>query len=214
VLEGKGAKVALLVTEGYKDTLQVRRSQVPGMLTRFIATAKSLTTSHTGGLAGWIVWPKPTPLAPLELTIEVPGRIATNGAEVRPFDGALLRDRLARLKADPPESITVSLINSFANATHEHAVADILREELPGVPLSLSCEVLPEIMEYERTVTAVANAYVKPVLERYLGSLQARLGATELRVLRSDGGLASVAVAKEHCASLLYSVGWNIAHCA
>ncbi|KAI0035796.1 Hydantoinase/oxoprolinase-domain-containing protein [Vararia minispora EC-137] len=187
ILEGKGAHVALLVTEGYKDILQVRRSQVPG------------------GLAGWIVWPKPTPLAPLELTIEVPGRIATDGTEVRPLDGVLLRERLAPLKASLPESITVSLINSFANPAHERAVADILHDELPGVPLSLSSDILPEIMEYERTVTTVANAYVKPTLEKYLGSLQERLGRTELRVLRSDGGLASVAVAKEHCASLLYS---------
>jgi 5-oxoprolinase (ATP-hydrolysing) len=166
----------------------------------------SILSKRLGGLAGWIVWPKPTPLAPLDLTIEVPGRISTDGCVVRPFDREQLRARLVSLKDAHPESITVSLINSFANNEHELAVAELLREELPGIPLSLSCEILPEIMEYERTVTTVANAYIKPTLERYLSSLQDKLGETELRVVRSDGGLASVGIAKEHCASLLYSV--------
>ncbi|KAI0320578.1 Hydantoinase/oxoprolinase-domain-containing protein [Amylostereum chailletii] len=187
ILEGKGAKVALLVTEGYKDILQVRRSQVPG------------------GLAGWIVWPKPTPLASLEMTIEVPGRVETAGNVVRPLNENVLRARLARLKASPPESITISLINSFANDIHEQRVAEIVQEEMPGIPISLSSQIFPEIMEYERTVTTVANAYVKPILGQYLERLQVRLGKTEVRVLQNDGGLASVKVAKEHCASLLYS---------
>ncbi|KAF9021681.1 hypothetical protein BDZ89DRAFT_1071218 [Hymenopellis radicata] len=189
VLEGKGARVALLVTEGYKDILQVRRSHVPG------------------GLAGWIVWPKPVPLAPLEMTIEVSGRISSSGEIVRPFDEAALRASLSRLKqlSDPPQSITISLINSFANPCHERQVADVVKSEWPGLPLSLSSEILPEIMEYERTVTTVANAYVKPVIGTYLQTLQEKLGKTELRVLRSDGGLAGVKVAVDHCASLLYS---------
>uniref|UniRef100_A0A0W0FFU6 PI-PLC Y-box domain-containing protein n=1 Tax=Moniliophthora roreri TaxID=221103 RepID=A0A0W0FFU6_MONRR len=189
ILEGKGATVALLVTEGYKDILQVRRSQVPG------------------GLAGWIVWPKPKPLAPLELTIEVPGRISSNGEVVRPLDEAELRMRLQKLKSlpKPPESITVSLMNSFANSIHEKEVASIVESEFPGIPLSLSHQVLPEIMEYERTVTTVANSYIKPVVGRYLENLQHKLGKTELRVLRSDGGLAGVNIAREQCANLLYS---------
>lgn len=78
--------------------------------------------------------------------------------------------------------------------------------EFPGLPLSLSSDILPEIMEYERTVTTVANAYVKPVVHRYLANLEARLQGTEVKVLRSDGGLSSADVAKEHCATLLYSV--------
>ncbi|KAF5357830.1 hypothetical protein D9756_001803 [Leucocoprinus leucothites] len=200
VLEGRGATVALLVTEGYKDILQVRRSHVPG------------------GLAGWITWPKPEPLAPLELTIEVPGRISSTGEIIRPFDPSLLLSRLSKLKhtlssnnTNPthpkPESITISLINSFANPIHEHQVASLVRSEFPDIPISLSSDVLPEIMEYERTVTTVANAYVKPVVGRYLKNLEERLveGRTDVKVLRSDGGLSSAGVAKEHCASLLYS---------
>ncbi|KXN87731.1 5-oxoprolinase [Leucoagaricus sp. SymC.cos] len=189
VLEGKGATVALLVTEGYKDILQVRRSHVPG------------------GLAGWITWPKPEPLAPLELTIEVPGRVSSSGEIIRPFNADLLLTRLSKLKTSnlKPESITISLINSFANPIHEHQVAQIVRSEFPDIPISLSSDVLPEIMEYERTVTTVANAYVKPVVHRYLANLEKRLKGTDVKVLRSDGGLSSASVAKDHCASLLYS---------
>ncbi|KAF7777449.1 hypothetical protein Agabi119p4_3521 [Agaricus bisporus var. burnettii] len=189
VLEGKGASVALLVTEGYKDILQIRRSHVPG------------------GLAGWITWSKPEPLAPLELTIEVPGRISSSGEVVRPFDAELLRTRLQKLKNSKtrPESITISLINSFANPTHERQVAQLVRTEFPGIPLSLSSDVLPEIMEYERTVTTVANAYVKPVVHRYLANLETALKDIPVNVLRSDGGLSGASIAKEHCATLLYS---------
>ncbi|KAJ7079953.1 Hydantoinase/oxoprolinase-domain-containing protein [Mycena belliarum] len=188
ILEGKGARVALLVSEGYRDTLQVRRSQVPG------------------GLAGWIVWPKPTPLVSLELTAEVPGRIATDGLVVRPFDEAALEKALEPLKALAPESICVSLINSFANAEHELATLPVIKRVFPGLPVTLSSSLVPEIYEFERTVTTAANAYVRPQLESYLHNLQAQLGPeTPLRVLRSDGGLASVESAKELCANLLYS---------
>ncbi|KAF5376570.1 hypothetical protein D9757_008258 [Collybiopsis confluens] len=189
VLEGKGARVALLVTEGYKDVLQVRRSHIPG------------------GLAGWIVWPKPEPLVDLELTIEVPGRISTSGDIVHPFDPVLLSSRLARLKAleHPPESFTISLVNAFASPVHEHAVRDLVLREFPGIPISISSEVLPEMGEYERALTSVVTSYVKPVVGRYVENLQEKLGDTELRVLRSDGGLTSGDIAKDHCANLLYS---------
>lgn len=117
-----------------------------------------------------------------------------------------MRERLKKLKSQPPESITIALINSFANSIHEHEVAKVLRSEFPGLPLSLSSIVLPEMMEYERTMTTVVNAYVRPTVETYLGYLSERLGEADLRVLRSDGGLASVGAAKEQCANLLYSV--------
>lgn len=143
-----------------------------------------------------------------EQTVEVPGRISSSGEIIRPFDAELLRTRLQKLKisATKPESITISLINSFANPIHEQQVAAVARAEFPGVPLSLSSEVLPEIMEYERTVTTVANAYVKPVVHQYLENLEYRLKDTQVKVLRSDGGLSSASIAKEHCATLLYSV--------
>ena len=99
ILEQKGAKVALVVTEGYRDVLQTRRSQIPG------------------GLATWIIWKKPEPLAPLEMTIEAPGRISTDGKEIYPFDPKAFEERLKRILPYKPDAITVSLLNSFANPT-------------------------------------------------------------------------------------------------
>ncbi|KAF7316917.1 hypothetical protein HMN09_00425800 [Mycena chlorophos] len=189
LLESKGAKVALIVTEGYRDTLQTRRSQVPG------------------GLASWITWKKPEPLAPLEATIEAPGRIANDGTEVRPFDAALFAERLQTLHKHKPEAITVSLINAFANPVHEQAVLRVLADIMPDIPVSLSSDVLPEVMEYERAVTTVCNSYLKPTVHAYLHNLLAALeGKTKhLRVLRSDGGLSSVALATHFPVALALS---------
>jgi 5-oxoprolinase (ATP-hydrolysing) len=134
--------------------------------------------------------------------------MSSSGQIIRPLDEPVLRSRLEILKTlpQPPESITISLINSFADSSHEDEVAKIVHSEFPHIPLSLSSQVLPEMMEYERTVTTVANAYVKPLVGRYLENLQKELGDIGLRVLKSDGGLASVNMAKEHPVNLLYSV--------
>jgi len=145
----------------------------------------------------------------------VPGRISSTGEIIRPFDETLLRARLSKLRSIPnlkPEAITISLINSFTNPIHEHQTASVVRSEFPDLPVSLSSDVLPEIMEYERTVTAVANSYVKPVIGKYLVSLEERLKDVDIKVLRSDGGLSTASVAKENCASLLYSVS-GVAFC-
>ncbi|KAJ7178558.1 5-oxoprolinase [Mycena crocata] len=189
ILEGQGAKVALIVTEGYRDLLQTRRSQVPG------------------GLASWITWKKPDPLAPLEATIEAPGRMATDGTEVRPFDAALFAERLQSLVVLKPEAITVSLMNSFSNPSHEQAVLHVLADVLPDIPVSLSSDVLPELMEYERAVTTVCNSYVKPKVSLYLNNLLKSLeGKTKhLRILRSDGGLSSVSLATQFPVTLALS---------
>lgn len=179
ILERKGARVALIVTEGYKDILQTRRSQVPG------------------GLASWIIWPKPEPLAPLELTVEAPGRLASDGTEVRPFDKALFRERLEGVKKQKPDAVTISLLNSFANPEHERKACDIVSEVLPSAQVSISSEVLPEYMEYERTITTVVNSYVEPRVSHYVNNLLTSLKARtkHLRILRSDGGLSSVSLA-------------------
>ena len=179
ILEQKGAKVALVVTEGYKDILQTRRSQVPG------------------NLASWIVWPKPEPLAPLELTVEAPGRLATDGTEVRAFDEAIFEERFRPIVEQKPDAVTVSLINSFANPIHEEAVKRVVTKLLPYTSVSISSEVLPELMEYERTITTVVNSYVEPSVRRYLSNLLHSLEgkAKHLRILRSDGGLSSVSLA-------------------
>jgi len=134
------------------------------------------------------------------------------GEIIRPFDETLLRACLSRLKSIrnlKPEAITILLINSFTKPIHEHQAASVVGSESPDLPVSLSSDVLPEII---RTVTIVANSYVKPVIRRYLVSVEERLKDMDVKVLRSDGGLSTASVAKENCASLLYSVS-GVAFC-
>ncbi|MFZ9395047.1 MAG: hydantoinase/oxoprolinase family protein [Erythrobacter sp.] len=191
VLEGKGAKVGLVTTEGYRDIMQIARSFVPG------------------GLAAWIVWPKPTPLARLEDTVEVPGRMGADGREVRPLDEAAVRAALKKLKGQGIEALTVSLINAYVNGVHEQRIGEIAAEELPGIPVSLSHEVLPEMQEYERTLSTVANAAVRPVVSKYVSNLRNKLEDEGLKgrlsLLRSDGGLMSSQKAEEHPVNILMS---------
>jgi len=191
VLEGKGARVGLVTTEGYRQILQVARSYVPG------------------GLAGWIIWPKPEPLAALDDTVEVRERIGARGEIVRELDEASVREALRHLKRRAVEAITVSLINAYANPTHERRIREIAKEEAPGLPVSLSSEILPEMREYERTITTVVNSYVRPTVARYLSSLRSELksrgvGAL-LKLLRSDGGLMSFEAAEEAPVNMLLS---------
>ncbi len=191
VLEGKGARVGLVTTEGYRHILQIARSFVPG------------------GLAGWIIWPKPAPLAALEDTVTIKGRIDAEGQEVRPLDEADIRMQLGVLKAQGVEAVTVSLINAYVNGAHEARVGELAEEILPGVPVSLSHLVLPEMQEYERTLTTVANAAVRPVVGRYVSNLRERLAGEgmngKLSLLRSDGGLMSAQKAEEQPVNILMS---------
>ncbi len=191
MLEGKGARVGLVTTAGYRQVMQIARSFVPG------------------GLAGWIVWPKPQPLARLEDTVEIAGRMDAFGNEVRATDDADIRAQLETLTAQGVEALTVSLVNAYLNGAHERRVAELAAEILPGVPLSLSHVVLPEMQEYERTLTTVANAAVRPVVGRYVRSLRDKLAAAgcpaPLLLLRSDGGLMPSAKAEEHPVALLMS---------
>ncbi|MGY1827074.1 hydantoinase/oxoprolinase family protein [Blastococcus sp. SYSU DS0541] len=191
ILEGKGARVGLVTTRGFRQVLQIARSYVPG------------------GLAGWIIWPKPEPLAALENTVEIDERIASDGAVVRPLDEDDVRAQLAKLQAAGIEALAVSLINSFADPAHERRVAELAAELLPGIPVSLSSDVLPELREYERTLTTVANGYVQPQVKRYVQNLagQLRAGGVEgsLAILRSDGGLSSADKAIDAPVTMLLS---------
>ena len=191
VLEGKGARVGLVTTEGYRHIMQIARSYVPG------------------GLAAWIIWPKPQPLAALEDTVTVKGRMDADGNEYRPFNEASARSALTTLKDQGVEAITVSLINAYVNGDHERKVGKLAAEIMPGIPISLSHEVLPEMQEYERTLTTVANAAVRPVVSNYLSNLRSKLTdqgfAGRLSLLRSDGGLMTSNKAEEHPVNILMS---------
>ena len=191
ILEGKGARVGLVTTDGFRQVLQIARSFVPG------------------GLAGWIIWPKPEPLAALEDTVEVRGRMGSKGEIVTPLDEDDVRVQLRKLSQQGVEALSVSLINSYANSEHEQRIGEIAAEELPGIAVSLSSSVLPELREYERTITTVANAYVQPQVARYVANLESQLknsGASgKLFILKSDGGLVSAGTAADNPVSVMMS---------
>ncbi len=191
VLTGTGAKVGLVTTEGYKQVLQIARSFVPG------------------GLGGWVIYQKSEPMAPLELTIEAQERVGADGTIVKELDEASLRESLSTLSSQNIEALTVCLINSFTNPVHEEKVREISNELLPQIPVSLSSDVIPEMQEYERTVTTVTNSYVRPRVESYIRNLEeeleSRMEGVTLNILRSDGGLASAASAANYPVNLLMS---------
>ena len=183
VLEEKGAKVGLLVTENFEQILHMARSQTPGPL------------------AGWIIMEKPDPLADLELTRGIVERIDARGEIVTPIDEAAARQSIRELIERGVESITISLLHSYANPTHERRLKALVDEIGPEVPVSVSSEILPEFREYERTLVTVMNAYVGPSMRRYLSNLEDKLKGMEfaphVHIVRSDGGLMSVQRASE-----------------
>ena len=191
ILTGRGARVGLITTRGYRQMLQIARSYVPG------------------GLGGWVIYNKSDPMAPLECTREIPERIGADGSVVEPLDEAATRRALEELKAQGIQALTVSLINSFTNSAHERRVAELAAEVMPDIPVSISSEVIPEMQEYERTITTVANSYVRPEVSRYVDSLQreldSRMNDTRLSILRSDGGLSTAAAAAKFPVNLLMS---------
>ncbi len=191
VLEEKGARVGLLVTENFEQVLHLARSQTPGPL------------------AGWMIMQKPDPLADLEHTRGVPERIDARGRVLRPLDETRAREAIRELLDAGVESITVSLMHSYANDTHEQRLRALVLETGADVPVSLSCEILPEFREYERTLVTVMNAYVRPSMRRYLQSLDDKLRAVDLNasvhIVRSDGGLMSIARASDSPAHTMLS---------
>ncbi|OQD75118.1 hypothetical protein PENDEC_c008G01336 [Penicillium decumbens] len=190
VLEGKGARTALVVTAGHKDILALRRSQIPG------------------GLGAWLHWMPPEPIVPLERVVQCKERMSVHGEQVTPIDIDDLRNGLHELAKQKPEAVAISLLNSHSNHEHERVVSQVVREELGSdVAVICSADVLREVGEYERTVTTCANTLVKPVVQKYLRNLSEVL-ATEsetIRVLKSDGGLTSLNLASELPVNILMS---------
>jgi len=191
VLTGSGARCGLVTTKGYRQVLQIARSFVPG------------------GLGGWVIYNKSLPMAPLACTIEANERVGAKGDIVTKLDEKHLRKQLQSLRSKNIEALTVSLVNAYANDVHEKRIKVIAGEELPGIPVSLSSEVVPEMQEYERTVTTVANSYVRPRVQKYVHNLTTKLASNsknvKLHILRSDGGLASAKSAEEYPVNLLMS---------
>ena len=191
VLEEKGAKVGLLVTENFEQLLHLARSQTPGPL------------------AGWMIMQKPDPLADLALTRGIAERVDARGRIVRPLDESAARAAILELLEAGIESLTISLLHAYANDTHERRLKALLEETGSDVPVSLSSEILPEFREYERTLVTVMNAYVRPSMRRYLRNLDEKLKGlnfdARVHIVRSDGGLMSVDRATESPAHTMLS---------
>tara|TARA_Y100000741_G_scaffold5057_1_gene4255 strand:+ start:680 stop:2740 length:2061 start_codon:yes stop_codon:yes gene_type:complete len=193
VLTGKGAKVGLITTKGYRQVLQVARSFCPG------------------GLGGWVSYVKTPLLAPLELTIEADERMGADGQSVSPLDKDLFKKDLELLSSkNKIEALTICFINSYVNGQHEIEAKEIAKKVLGDIPISISSEVVPEMQEYERAETTVVNSYVRPQVSKYVTNLQNSLqdkmsDDVNLAILRSDGGLASGRAAAESPVNLLLS---------
>lgn len=181
IIERKGAVTALLTTEGFGDVLEMGRE------IRY---------------APYDIFAEfPEPLVPRHRRLEVQERVRADGKVLIPLAEEEARAVVRHLPGLGVDSVAVCLLNSFENPAHELALKQIVQEELPGLSLSISYEVLPQIREYERTSTTVANAYVKPLVERYLRRLAGRLAglgfAGRLFIMLSSGGVTSVETAAE-----------------
>ncbi len=180
VLERRGAITALVTTAGFRDVLELRRLRIPRMYEPF--------------------WRKPDPLVPRRLRLEVSERMAADGTEIRPLDPDEVRVIAARLRDAGVESVAVCFLHSYLHPEHEECAGAVLREELPGVAISLSSEILREQREYERSATTVVNAYVRPLMERYLGDIRRGLDAAgvdgPLTIMQSSGGVMTADDAK------------------
>jgi len=166
LLERKGARTALVTTEGFEDVIVIGRQTRRELYNIFVA--------------------RPEPLVPDGLRFGVPERTIYDGSIERPLDRGQLERLVQDLRSKNVESVAVSLLYSFANPEHENAILCAL--EPLGVPVSLSSRILPEYREYERTSTTVINAYLAPLMGRYLLRLQERLAGSRLRVMQSNGG--------------------------
>lgn len=189
ILEQKGALCGLITTHGFRDVLELRRLRMPQLYR--------------------LDWAKPPVLVRRYLRREVHERIASDGSVLVPLDDDEVLRVGGWLVEQGIEALAVTLLNSYVNPEHERRIGALLREAFPGVPVSLSAEILPEIQEYERTSTTVVNAYVQPVVESYIGRLRATLDSggfsAPLLIMQSNGGLTSSRKAAENPVRIIES---------
>ncbi len=176
LIERKGARTALIVTEGFRDSVEMAYEN------RFEQYDVNVD--------------RPRPLVPRSLRLPVRERLSAGGEALIPLDEQSVRDLVPVLRENGVESVAIGLIHAYANPAHEQRVAAILGEAFPDLPISLSSEVCPEIREYERQSTTCANAYVQPLIGRYLTRLDARLReqgfACPFFLMTSGGGLTTL----------------------
>ena len=177
ILEGKGARTALVTTRGFRDVLEFRRIRVPRLYRP--------------------LYVKPPPLVPRDLRLEVTERLDASGEIIVPLDEDDVMRAIGVLVRERVEAVAVCFLHCYANAAHEQRVGALLHDHLPGVFVTLSSDILPEIREYERTSTAVINAYIGPIVSRYVRALDAALRAEgiegRLLIMQSSGGILDAA---------------------
>jgi N-methylhydantoinase A len=179
IIERKGARTALLTTQGFRDVLAM------GNESRYDQYDLNIVL--------------PEPLVPRHLRLPVPERLDNEGRVLLPLDAEAVRAIVPVLKREGVESVAIGFLHAFVNAAHERAARDVLAAELPDLPISLSSEVSPEMREWERFSTTAANAYVQPLMARYLRRLEAGLRemglAAPVFLMLSGGGLTTVETA-------------------
>ncbi len=191
LIERKGAKTGLITTAGFRDVLEIARIERPDE-----------------GLYDFLV-DTPEPLVPRYLRVEVDERVGSKGEIVRPLDEQSVVRAVNYLREQRVETIAVCLLFSFLNPKDEQRVKEICREIYPEAFVSISSEICPEFREFERTSTTVINAYLQPIVERYIGSLVAMLrekyGEVEVRIMQASGGAMSAETAREHAVNIVNS---------
>src|SRR5712692_1126509 len=177
LLQGEINSLGLIVNSGFRHILEIARQSVPE------------------GYGNSYFWVKPDRIVPLQFVREIGGRLDFCGNELRPLDEATVREAARYFREHGVRAIGICLLHSYANDAHERRAAEIVTEEYPEVTLSLSCVVLPEYREYERAVTTLVDAFVKPHMERYLKRVHQELGVglqdKPFLVMQSSGGVAS-----------------------
>jgi N-methylhydantoinase A len=190
ILEGKGARTALLTTEGFGDVVEIGRLRMPELYN--------------------LNYEKPLPLVPRRRRYEIAERLSADGSVVRDLDEAAVESAAEAIRRDGAAAVAVSYLHAYANPAHESRTKKIL-ERILGRDVFVSCssDVLPEIREYERTSTVVVNAYLGPVVASYLQALQERLRAAgvtaPLQIMQSGGGVMSAASAAAKPACIIES---------
>jgi N-methylhydantoinase A len=190
VIEGKGSTCCLLTTAGFRDVLELRRLRIPVMYE--------------------LQYEKPRPLVPRRLRYEIPERSGPRGEEWAELDEQAVREAAERARAEGVVTVAISFLHAYANPTHERRAAELVREVVgDDVYITCSSEILSEIREYERTSTAVVNAYIGPVVQRYIRSLESNLAeagiSAPLQIMQSSGGLMSADAAIRKPAYLVES---------
>ena len=179
ILEHRGAKTGLITTRGFRDVLEIRNLRMPRLYD--------------------MSWTKPPPLVERRLRVEVDERVNAQGEIERPLDDASVKRAAEFLIGEGVEAIAVCLLHSYLNPAHEERVKEIVARLAPGTTLCISADVLPVINEYERSSTTVINAYVRPIVERYLERLideVRRIGIdVPLLLMQSNGGLTTARAA-------------------